>query len=296
MIKSVVNSQNSLLEVWKQALIGGQTGFDDPLDVVVQELSEYFHLPETEVRKRCVHWEDDSVVEWKARDRSTREGLLDFYQTQTSWIFDTMWYHAQQYHGDKIAESVIVADGMKHLPAGKHLDFGSGPGSSSLFFHKLGWEVSLADVSTTMMDFARWRLARHGVTAPIYDTAHEALPEATFDLITAFDVIVHVPDVAATLAQLNRALRPDGHLVFNIDDRPMTERTAWHLYSEQYLILRQVRQAGFERLPKIDFFHVYRKVERSPEETRRVASEDARRYNAAVATVGKVIRRLGLRH
>ncbi len=287
--------QTPLLETWRRALVGGSPGLDDPRDAVACELGEYFQLPQAEVLERCLRWEDDSVAEWKAQDRSTPEGLLEFYRTQTSWIFDTMWYHAQQYHGEKIAESVIVAGGLGPLPAGRHLDFGAGPGSSSLFFHELGWEVSLADVSTSMMDFARWRLARHGVTAPIHDVAREPLPDAAFDLITAFDVIVHVPDVPDTLAQLNRALRPGGHLVFNIDDRPMTERTAWHLYSEQYPILRQVRRAGFERLPKIDFFHVYRKVERTPEQTRRVARADGLRYNAAVAAVGKAARRLGLR-
>src|SRR5689334_14163241 len=87
----------ALLEIWRQALTGG-TG-DDPREVVVAELAEYFKLEPAEVRRRCLNWETDSIKEWEAADRSSREGLLDFYQTQTSWIFDTMWYHAQQYYG-----------------------------------------------------------------------------------------------------------------------------------------------------------------------------------------------------
>ena len=285
----------ALLELWRQALTLADPDLHDPLDAVRRELGEYFRLPDDEVRRRCLHWEDDSVREWQAGDRSTPDGMLDFYRTQTSWIFDTLWYHAQQYHGTAWAESVEVADGLAFLKPGKHLDFGAGPGSSSLFFHQLGWEVHLADISTSMLEFARWRLARHGVAGCFYDTSQESLPPAAFDLITAFDVIVHVPDIHATLTRLHKALRPGGYLVFNIDNRPLTERTAWHLYSEQYPILRQVRAVGFRRCPKVRFFHVYRKINQTATGSRLIACTDRLRYNAAIAGVGKVARRLGLR-
>jgi SAM-dependent methyltransferase len=134
----------------------------------------------------------------------TFEGLLDFYQTQTSWIFDTMWYHANQYTGSAPAESVEIALGISHLRPGNHLDFGAGPGSSSLFFHELGWRVSLADVSTTFQNFAKWRLQKHGVPATFYDNSKEDFPAATFDLITAFDVMVHVPNIAGMRGCLSR--------------------------------------------------------------------------------------------
>ncbi len=292
--KHAAQSRAELLEVWRRALTDADPDLSDPLDAVARELEEYFSLSHDEVVRRCRHWEDLSVQEWQAGDRSTPEGLLDFYRTQTSWIFDTLWYHAQQYHGEKPAESVDIAQGLA-LPPGRHLDFGAGPGSSSLFFHALGWEVALVDVSTTMLEFARWRLARHGVPATFYDATSDPFPPGAFDLITAFDVMVHVPDIAATLRRLHDALRPGGHLVFNIDNQPMTERTAWHLYSEQYPILRQVQSVGFERLPKIEFFHVFRKVVRTPAETRRVAFRDALRHNAVAAAVGGAARRLGLR-
>ena len=193
-----------------------------------------------------------------------------------------MWYHANQYHGDAHAESVDIAEGLHALTPGRHLDFGAGPGTSSLFFHELGWQVALADISTTFLDFARWRLARHGVTAQFYETSVDALPNQAFDLITAFDVMVHVGDVAATLERLHRALAPGGYLVFNIDIRAKTPETECHLYPNRGLILKHVRRAGFQQQPKIHFFYVYQKVERSAIGQLAVAQYDNVRFSTPV--------------
>jgi 2-polyprenyl-3-methyl-5-hydroxy-6-metoxy-1,4-benzoquinol methylase len=284
------NQRQELLDIWRRCLTMG-TGAN-PHDAVVAELSEYFHLPPQQVRHRCLHWEQESVEEWQARDRSTPEGLLDFYQTQTSWVFDTMWYHANQCDGIAPAESVEIALRISHLKPGYHLDFGAGPGSSSLFFHELGWQVALADVSTTFQDFAKWRLQRHGVQATFYDNSKEDLPHETFDLITAFDVMVHVPNIAATLAQLHRSLKMGGYLIFNIDNLPKTAITEWHLYEDQYPILGQVRRTGFRRHPKITYFHVYQKVNRSPLGAQWITLYDLLRYNRYVTAVGNQVRAL----
>ena len=39
-----------LLELWKAALLESHPALGDPRDAVVRELSEYFHLPEADVR------------------------------------------------------------------------------------------------------------------------------------------------------------------------------------------------------------------------------------------------------
>lgn len=293
--KELDYSRPGLLEIWRECLTMGQA--DDPHDTVVAELAEYFKMDPQEVRQRCINWEDDSLKEWEAKDRSTPEGLLDFYRTQVSWIFDTVWYHADQYYEIRSAESVDIIYGLTKdhgVKPGNHLDFGAGPGSSSLFSHKLGWQVALADISTTMQDFAKWRLAKHGVVdATYYDNSQEKLPTQAFDLITAFDVMVHIPDIQATLEDLHRALKPGGYLVFNIDNLPLTAKTQWHLYDEQYPILGKVRAIGFQRHPKISYFHIYQKIERSPTNTQLIRFFDKLRYNRAVTKlVGNPARRL----
>jgi 2-polyprenyl-3-methyl-5-hydroxy-6-metoxy-1,4-benzoquinol methylase len=286
--------RQELLQAWRLAVCGDHG--DSPIDAVVDELAEYFEIGRDEVLRRCRNWESDSLNEWNAEDRTTPEGLLHFYQTQTSWIFDTMWYHAEQCSESKPAESVDIAEGLlehrRDWDGAHHLDFGAGPGTSSLFFRRLGWEVSLADVSTSFLNFARWRLDRHRVAAKFYDSSRDELPDSEFDLITALDVMVHVPDIGATLRRLNAALKPGGYLVFNIDNRPCTETTQWHLYAEQFPILRQVRRAGFQRCPKIRYFHVYRKIDRSDSATALVSVADMLRYNPLTTLAGKVVRLL----
>jgi SAM-dependent methyltransferase len=285
---ATVPDRAALLEVWRQGLTAGEPL--DPTDAVVAELAEYFQLPPDKVRDRCLRWKEYSTQEWLQRERDTPEGLRDFYDTQTSWIFDTMWYHAMQQHGQAPAETVEVALGLPPMPPGRMLDFGAGPGSSAIFYHLCGWEVSLADISRTMRDFAAWRLRRRGIAAPIIDPSREELPPEAFGLITAFDVMVHVPDVPATLARLHRALEPGGYLVFNIDNQPPTLENHGHLYRDQWPILRHVRRTGFRRLPKITYFHVYQKVERGPAGARLVAAYDLLRYNRGVTLMGNVVR------
>jgi 2-polyprenyl-3-methyl-5-hydroxy-6-metoxy-1,4-benzoquinol methylase len=285
-------SYKELLELWREALGGEQD--TDLREVVLSELSEYFKQPVEVVRQRSLHWEDESVEEWEARDRSTPEALYDFYRTQVSWIFDTMYYHAKQYYGEATPETVEIVAGLRdRLPAKLSVyDFGAGPGSSGLFFARLGWEVSLGDISTSMLDFARWRLQKHGVNATLYDTAKDELPAESFDLITAFDVMVHVPDIEETLVKLRRALKPGGYLVFNIDNLPKTRRTQWHLYAEQYPILGKIRTLGFRRHPKIIYFHVYQKLERTPLNAAMIKRLDQLRYNKYVTMIGNPTRRV----
>lgn len=285
-----------LRETWRSSLTNGAPG--DPTDTVLAELGEYFKLPPDQIKERCINWQKYSVEEWQACDRESAQGLLDFYQTQVSWIFTTMWHHCQQYHEQVPAQTTEVALRLSRaphcLPPGQHLDFGAGPGTSSVFFHALGWQVSLAEISTTMLDFARWRLAKHAVPATFYDTTRETLPDQTFDLITAFDVIVHIPDAPATLADLRRKLKPGGYLVFNIDNRPRNVAVnAWHLYEDKYPILQKVRSLGFRRYRRINRHYVFQKIERGPLNTRLVRWIDHLRYNQFVTKfLSKPARRL----
>lgn len=108
------------------------------MEQVIAELAAFYRLPPDEVRRRCVEWEEESVAQWHARDRSTPESIVEFFQTQTSWVFDTMRYHAEQCKRAAFPQTVHIAHAMRQLSPGRLLDFGAGPGTSALFFHSLG--------------------------------------------------------------------------------------------------------------------------------------------------------------
>ncbi len=282
---------DALRATWTRSLL--LPGYTDPLESALTELSDYFHVDREEARRRCENWEQDSVGEWERANRDTPEGLLDFYRTTQSWIYDTVWYHAKQCTGEQFPESVAIAHALCHLSPGHLLDFGAGPGSAGLFFYSLGWQVSLGDVSTTMQDFAKWRFAQRNIAADFYDTSRQELPADTFDLITAMDVVAHIRDWEYQLARIHHALKEGGLFVFNIDARPMTRENQWHLYEFHYPILRPMRQAGFQTDGHIEFFYVYRK-DSTRGSFRRAADliADYARFNRFVSFGGRFCRRL----
>jgi 2-polyprenyl-3-methyl-5-hydroxy-6-metoxy-1,4-benzoquinol methylase len=90
------------------------------------------------------------------------------------------------------------------------LDFGSGVGSGALLFTRAGVQMTLADISSTLLNFARWRFARRGLPAVFLDLSHHRLPTASFDMILAMDVFEHLTDPVEVVERLWQALRPGG--------------------------------------------------------------------------------------
>ena len=61
---------------------------------------------------------------------------------------------------------VVIAQSLPADAAGgRVLDLGSGAGTVAQFLAGLGYRVDLADISTGLLDFARFRLQPRGVAA-----------------------------------------------------------------------------------------------------------------------------------
>jgi len=232
---------------------------------VLDDLSSYSGLAPEECVRRCRDWEQWSVLEWSARPRETPADLRDFYLTTASWSFDLLWYAYLQAEGLAYPVSVAAAASLPETaPRGRHLDFGSGVGVTSQMFRGLGYEVDLADVSTSLLQFARWRLERRGIAASYLDLNRCELERDAYDVITAIDTLVHVPDVGHTFRELHRALKPAGILFANFDVRPPTPENAWHLYSDDLPLRWVLQRTGFEPIESLDgMITAYRRVEPS---------------------------------
>lgn len=76
----------------------------------------------------------------------------------------------------------------------RHLDFGGGSGLMSTLLFDAGWDSRSYD--------------------PFYDRGLEPRSLGTFDLITAFEVFEHVPDVGVLADDLSSLLAPQGVLLF----------------------------------------------------------------------------------
>jgi SAM-dependent methyltransferase len=83
------------------------------------------------------------------------------------------------------------------------LDYGCGIGSDGLLLLEAGYEVGFADFDNPSTRYLRWRLERRGLEAPIFDLDREPPPDG-WAAAYSFDVIEHVDDPFAFLAELER--------------------------------------------------------------------------------------------
>ena len=222
---------------------------------ILDDLSTYFGLDPEECVQRCIDWEQWSIAEWQAHARDTTAGLTEFYRTTRSWAFDLAWYAYLQSQGLHYPVATVIVrslPGRLRATGGRHLDFGSGIGDAAQLFGRLGFESHLADVSTSLLAFARYRLERRGDEATYIDLNEASVGADRYDVITAIDTLVHVPDLRATARQLHAALRQGGLLFANFDVRPPSPENAWHLYQDDLALYWQLQRTGFEPVLNLD--------------------------------------------
>lgn len=289
---TIQRTRNNLLDIWRYCLTGDRKA--DPHEGVYDELSRFFGLSLERTRWLCKHSAEVVSEEWRRTGQSTPDELYRFYQAQTYWLFGTLRSHADQTQPQLAHAAVEIAHALQDVPPGHHLDFGCGAGTASLFFNALGWQTSLTDVSETAVSFAHWRFDQRGTRGTFYNLETDQLPPNTYDLITAFDVMVHVANIPAVLQRLHQSLKPNGYLVFNIVSRNPTSPTTsqWHLYDAHYPVIRHVRQVGFSRLPKIRSYYCYQKSDRSRLNASAVGVFDLLRHNRLETAVFGSTRRL----
>jgi SAM-dependent methyltransferase len=117
-----------------------------------------------------------------------------------------------------VARRRAVADFIQsHAPAGKPvkiLDAGCGTGAMLDLFAK--WpdvEATGADLSPEALRFSSERGHERLVSADLTDMP---FPPGSFDVVTALDVLEHVPDDKTAAAEIARVLRPGGVLVATV--------------------------------------------------------------------------------
>lgn len=110
------------------------------------------------------------------------------------------------------ANAATLRTMFKDLPRTvKHLDYGGGQGLLSRLLRESGWDSTSWD--------------------PFVDRKSSVAQLGKFDLVTAYEVFEHVPDVQALMSDLEALLAPDGVVLFStlLSDgniRP-NERLSW---------------------------------------------------------------------
>jgi len=98
---------------------------------------------------------------------------------------------------------------------GRILDVGTAGGSFLGVAKQRGWQVAGCEPNAWLSE---WGSQRYGVPIHAGTIFDMGLADASFDVVTLWDVLEHTPDPKAVLSECHRVLRPDGLLVVNYPD------------------------------------------------------------------------------
>ncbi|MEO6723930.1 MAG: methyltransferase domain-containing protein [Blastocatellia bacterium] len=254
---------------WRKALL--LPGETDMVESGLRELAEYFGISREAARQQCLDALAESKREWEAAPRRSLEQIKDFYRSTRSYIFEHVWWHATDIETNSANVEILrcaISRGARD-----YLDFGSGVGANAILFAHHGFQVTLADISTPMLEFAHWRLQQRGMAVTLIDLNQQALPSRQFDFVTAVDVLEHLPRPKDELKQISLAMKEGGALTFNCragedDERPM------HVLKTANPVRQALRACGFrqleaERLRQLDLSVVERIAQTSWENWRK---------------------------
>jgi 2-polyprenyl-3-methyl-5-hydroxy-6-metoxy-1,4-benzoquinol methylase len=127
---------------------------------------------------------------------------------------------------------------------GRILDVGCGKGLEAPLLGQFGelWGIDLSKQGVE--EAKRSYPAGTFVAGDLYTAG---LPSGTFDVVTAIEVIEHVPDQRACLQRCCEMLRPGGYLVLTVPNRYVMERCYGRarLFSDELLSMPEMRRRGY---------------------------------------------------
>jgi GT2 family glycosyltransferase len=181
---------HSRAERWYHQVLADSffTGWDRALDL--EELRAYLGDGfELESLRRHSELIEDEAAAVGDEDR--------FYRSSKAYLYDLTAFAMS---GTKLPYHAAL---RSLVPAGARLlDYGCGIGADGLRLIERGYLVEFADFDNPSMEYLRWRLARRGVQAAVHPLDGPESLGGGFDLAYAFDVLEHVADPWAFLAEL----------------------------------------------------------------------------------------------
>ena len=228
---------------WSTALL--LDGRGDLKTSLLSEIAEYLpHADPSEVERRCREAVGVLAREWDrqvaAGERSSVEG---YYDRSETYIYDLMWWHSLLDDDGPLAY-VTALDFAVGRGCHDVLDFGAGVGAGGILFARSGFNVVLADISSTLLRFSQRRFASRGLRAQFIDLKTNALPAESFDIVTAMDVFEHLADPVGAIDDIARALKPGGYLYGRFHADLDAERPQ-HIVSDFEPTFACLRERGF---------------------------------------------------
>ena len=257
---SAQEGQASLVDeyraAWTDALVmGKQSSLRESL---MGELAAYLGRSDVAaLEARCRAISDELKSAWdRTGALGDRASIERFYDEPESHLLELMWWHTVEDDASPLAY-VLAWDFARRVATRRYLDFGSGVGSGSILFARHGYEIALADISSPLLQFARWRLDQRGLEAEIIDLKAHELPADAFDVITTMDVFEHLADPEGAVDDLARALKPGGYIFGRFAAEPDSQRPQ-HIVFDFEPTFRRLAALGFAEVWKDEWLWGHR--------------------------------------
>ncbi|BCB84150.1 class I SAM-dependent methyltransferase [Phytohabitans suffuscus] len=116
------------------------------------------------------------------------------------------WYRERRALLDRALRRLPRAEGRRPPSGGRALDIGAAGGGNTRVLKRRGWSPIALEYSTEGAEVA----AERGLDVIRADARALPLPDASLDLVVAFDVLEHIDEDHAAAGEIHRTLRPGG--------------------------------------------------------------------------------------
>lgn len=184
-------------------------------------------------------------------DSPTPEELLEGYRKRH---FGSNNRFMLGYHRYDIAERYLELADTDDV--GTVLDYGCGVADPAVYLGSLGWDVSIVDLDTKVLDFAAWRLDRRGVETNSISTEQTERPvdldRDEFDFVVMSEFLEHVRDPQPFLELAIEHLR-EGGLFYD----PMGREYTHNIHGDHLKEAKEVVETEeYKQLHRDSFTHV----------------------------------------
>jgi 2-polyprenyl-3-methyl-5-hydroxy-6-metoxy-1,4-benzoquinol methylase len=161
----------------------------------VEDIMAFTKTTKEQVRERMKKGSEPLKEEWNAWEKQgpmTPERITNFYKQTSNYIYELGEWHL--FVPNKRESDMALVEAMRQKKPKNILDFGGGVGLMAMPLARAGFDVTLADLGGTSLDFAAFRAKRHNVKLKLWKSDLEpAPPDAKYDVIMCLDVLEHLP-------------------------------------------------------------------------------------------------------
>jgi len=177
-----------------------------------------------------------------------REDLSRYYESEDyishtdakRSIFEKIYHLVKTYSLKKKVRLISKTN----TGTGKLLDIGAGTGDFLLTAKKSGWEVFGTEPNLEARELAKQKNILLDIETDVYE-------KSSFDIITMWHVLEHVSDLNTQIKELERLLKPEGHLIIAVPNYRSYDAKHYQSFWAAYDVPRHLWHFSKKSIPSL---------------------------------------------